>query len=95
MDRVHRGGPWTWGPCFVYVPLSESLSNSSIWKGSVLNDNERYTHQLARYRFHRPKFEATVSQAAAVLRCCNFLSYRFHSPDGKVLGQMTRGQKFG
>ena len=20
MDRVHRGGPWTWGPCFVYVP---------------------------------------------------------------------------
>ena len=20
MDRVHRGGPWTGGPCFVYVP---------------------------------------------------------------------------
>ena len=19
MNRVHRGGPWTWGPCFVYV----------------------------------------------------------------------------
>ena len=19
MDRVHRDGPWTWGPCFVYV----------------------------------------------------------------------------
>ena len=19
MDRVQRGGPWTWGPCFVYV----------------------------------------------------------------------------
>ena len=19
MDRVHKGGPWTWGPCFVYV----------------------------------------------------------------------------
>ena len=19
MDRVHRGGPWNWGPCFVYV----------------------------------------------------------------------------
>ena len=23
MDRVHRGGPWTWGPCFVYVQASE------------------------------------------------------------------------
>ena len=34
---------------------------------SVLNENEKYTHHLARYRFHRPKFEATVSQAAAVL----------------------------
>ena len=21
MDRVHRDGPWTWGPCFVYVLL--------------------------------------------------------------------------
>ena len=20
MHRVHRGGPWTLGPCFVYVP---------------------------------------------------------------------------
>ena len=59
---------------------------------SVLNENEKTTHHLARYRFHRPKFEATLSQAAAVLECCNFLSYRFPSPVGKVLGQMTRGQ---
>ena len=22
MDRVHRGGPWTGGPCFVYVPAN-------------------------------------------------------------------------
>ena len=21
MDRVHKGGPQTWGPCFVYVPV--------------------------------------------------------------------------
>ena len=21
MDRVHRDGPWTWGPCFVYILL--------------------------------------------------------------------------
>ena len=21
MDRVHGGGPWTWGPCFVYALL--------------------------------------------------------------------------
>ena len=20
MGRVHRGGPWTWGPCFLYLP---------------------------------------------------------------------------
>ena len=33
----------------------------------VLNENEKYTHHLARYRFHRPKFEATLSQAAALL----------------------------
>ena len=28
MDRVHRGGPWTWGPCFVYGhhALSASMS---------------------------------------------------------------------
>ena len=28
MDRVHRGGPWTLGPCFVYVyhALSASMS---------------------------------------------------------------------
>ena len=19
LDRVYRGGPWTWGPCFVYT----------------------------------------------------------------------------
>ena len=30
--------------------------------------------------------------AKPVLECCNFLSCRFPSPDGKVLGQMTRGQ---
>ena len=30
--------------------------------------------------------------AKPVLECCDFLSYRFPSPDGKVLGQMTRGQ---
>ena len=59
---------------------------------SVLNENEKTTHHLACYRFHRPKFEATLSQAAAVLECCNFLSYRFPSPVGKVLSQMTRGQ---
>ena len=23
MDRVHGGGPWIWGPCFVYVQVSE------------------------------------------------------------------------
>ena len=27
-----------------------------------------------------------------VLECCNFLSYRFPSSDGKVLGQISRGQ---
>ena len=30
--------------------------------------------------------------AKPVLECSNFPSYRFPSPDGKVLGQMTRGQ---
>ena len=60
--------------------------------GSVLNENEKYTHHLARYLFHRPKFEATLSKVAAVLEYCNFLSYNFPSPDGKVVGQMTRGQ---
>ena len=30
--------------------------------------------------------------AKPVLECCNFLSYRFPSPDGKVLGQITWGQ---
>ena len=69
-----------WSPCDIY--------NIS----SVLNENEKYTYHLARYRFHRPKVEATLRQAAAVLECCNFLSYRFSSPGGKVLGQMTRGQ---
>ena len=34
---------------------------------SLLNENEKYTHHLARYRFHQAKFEATLSQAAAVL----------------------------
>ena len=34
---------------------------------SVLNENEKYTHHLARYLFHRPKFETTLSQAAAML----------------------------
>ena len=33
---------------------------------SVLNENEQYTHYLARYRSHRPNFEVTLSQAAAV-----------------------------
>ena len=31
MDRVHRGGPWTWGPCFVYVQ-----TGSSIWVRPLL-----------------------------------------------------------
>ena len=26
MDRVHRGGPWTWGPCFVYVHLKDKAN---------------------------------------------------------------------
>ena len=30
--------------------------------------------------------------AKPVLECCNFLSYCFPSPDGKLLGQMSRGQ---
>ena len=42
--------------------------------------SEKYTQQLARYRLHRPKFEATLSsQAVALLDFCNFLSYRFPS----------------
>ena len=24
-SMVHRGDPWTWGPCFVYVRQSETL----------------------------------------------------------------------
>ena len=44
------------------------------------NENEKYTQQLARYRFYRPKFEATLSsQAVALLDFCTFLSYRFPS----------------
>ena len=34
---------------------------------------------------------ADLLLAKSVLECCNFLSYRFPSPDGKVLGQMSRG----
>ena len=55
------------------------------------NENEKYTQHLARYRFHRSKFEATVSQAVAALQFCNFLTYRFPSPCSKGLGQMTQG----
>ena len=35
---------------------------------------------------------ADLLLAKPVLECCNFLSQRFPSPDGKVLGQMSRGQ---
>ena len=28
MDRVHSGGPWTWGPCFVYVPVILCIDNN-------------------------------------------------------------------
>ena len=35
---------------------------------------------------------ADLLLAKPVLECCNFLSSRFPSPDGKVLGQMSRGQ---
>ena len=28
MDRVQRGGPWTWGPCFVYVLAEHHLKTS-------------------------------------------------------------------
>ena len=40
----------------------------------------------------RGPWTAGLLLAKPVLECCNFLSYRFPSPDGKVLGQMTRGQ---
>ena len=29
MDWFDRGGPWTWGPCFVYVPKILSFENFS------------------------------------------------------------------
>ena len=30
MDRVHRGGPWNWGPCFVNV-LPTVIYNELQW----------------------------------------------------------------
>lgn len=56
----------------------------------MLNENEKYTHHLACCRFQLPNCGATLSQAAAVLECCSFLPCCLPSPDGKVLGQITR-----
>ena len=30
MDLVHRGDPWTWGPCFVYI-LSVQPKCIKLW----------------------------------------------------------------
>ena len=38
------------------------------------------------------RWAADLLLAKPVLECRNFLSYRFPSPDGKVLGQMSRVQ---
>ena len=32
MDRVHKGGPWTWGPCFVYVRPSILLFPFAVFR---------------------------------------------------------------
>ena len=37
MDRVHKGGPWTGGPCFVYVRLEPRAIEWQQGADSVLN----------------------------------------------------------
>ena len=45
MDRVRKGGPWTWGPCFVYVPFI-LLSISSLLETISLKSGRYFTSIL-------------------------------------------------
>ena len=58
MDRVQRGGPWTWGPCFVYVPDGHdpSLRTPTRLAGSLLArelENKRIARVMSLQRVRK------------------------------------------
>ena len=38
MDRVHKSGPWAWGPCFVYVQIGRQVPKRII---AIFNERPR------------------------------------------------------
>ena len=65
LDRVHRGGPWTWGPCFVYVRGVSNLvprSPTVIRKGDLVKFDLEHAQRPA-----RPEIRAFLSLRMFVL----------------------------